>query len=1689
MYIPKVILHTNVSNKDTIYVFIGILYSIYPEVVEKLVSNQTLTKSDNKHIQGIIGDQWKTILLINQPNVIYLNETLKPNDNINIFRKKVAISLGIAKTSYMYIWYKRYVHNDPSIIYNFINNIFKKSSTLRSEVFQNYISSYFGLSQQLVKSVAINKKDAIKLLFGIKDMRVTESLCFQYTYDGYVEYFNADPTTISTENGDAPIVFNRSLNMVSSLPLLLNNFMVENDTFHIIEKTKTLSDLYFPFDDVKITDDDKALIDLLEKQERHIDTLKVPKDIVTSTIINYVSIKSHSTNSRVNLDTLFNIIEATSAIPFMKYKTPMNVFYKIHRKSLPLISQDDISTWTKTPSTKDDKSVILLKIVFNNTSYCTLTINMDLSYSVKINISMKDGESIQSIHDFIPSINTFIDIIVKTYPDSYVPLLPRDILYTSRENDVVYVDQIISSSTVKTKSTKINYDILPSIVKTQMFTYFNVIENADKSILHLQYKKVNNYAKFTNISSFISGNYMMPREDLIKKVELMFMIPHADAEQEVDSWFASHTMELEMNEKNKGKIYFKNRSDSLVNVKIKLKSAVDFKYMVNGITSMEVSDEIEGLIKKMILLSGKDDNIAKLGNKIESKIDKIEKIGYVDSVVSFEGDSEKDANSDQDFDDKSDSDSDASDTEEDEDMKAILMGFQKELTDIADKGVDKGIVKEEKVVATDGKPKKIKGYVLNKLYEADISLFDYQVPPDIKRRDYASVCGWVDRRQPVVVTEDEVNNINKNYPGAINGFVKSGSTAELQKKNHYICPKIWCPVSRVALSYDDYVKYGEKCPFPDVAEEPILFATKSFFGEGETGLKKERYPGFLDKSIHPDKLCLPCCFKVKPDKGNRNKKRGDQCIPKDLDNTNSIPEEQDINMGKEKYVLGTNSFPLEMGRYGLLPQQLVEWFDQLNKQGNRHDGTGSMTDKTDAIFRKGVLLSKQSYGEALITVLDNPEIKNASQLYRVIHDNIDIITYISLENGRIMKMFIDTSKTVYDKDSFQAFYDWFKTQKKYILHMNLSRLLKEIEDAGKVFNNLQHYHEVLREYIIYQSFMNFKQYLLNDRIAKEHLVLSDLVSNHLYKYVNVHRYNIVHLEYNADNEKIYFHCNVNRESPYNLNYPFVFLMKRHVFYEPLIHIKIDEGSIVMTPKFTPTFAKMREIITFVSKNCITSKSQSAQLPNLFMFLKGIDYKVKYTVIDYGYKTCGLLLNHNLYLPLMNREDIYYDENVRYVYINDVPRFKCMLGKEDVKDVYEKVGNYMKQDYSISRFLEEKGKVLGFQMKHNQLFVPMNISMTSNMSVTFQDGLFVFIGHEKQDRRVELYKRFAEDNEKLTRMVKDVKNKINNDDDMRAQVTFLLDKNNPLPLVYKKQKLEELLKSLNSQDKIDDKYIYKLYSALNKHSGLYQRRTRRFVHGDEELLLDHSDVLAGRLKEEIDFAENPHKAFLDVVDDIENVYIFDEMKEVSYEDIINKDMFEDVPTKWRKILKGFSVIDNEGCYNQKYIYNIFQKISDDITKGNGFKDDLYYISYKNKIVTAFASGNTGEILSNPWIEQHFKKLKEVPTLDKVLEVHESPLYYPSLFDIRVMAQLAGLNLVLIGRKTQKNPDGLEVLYNNSDFFIILLYMYDRHNVLDVFQVFCDGKKIYFKAGELPADFKDILNKKMKTYNVEVEDDNV
>jgi hypothetical protein len=316
----------------------------------------------------------------------------------------------------------------------------------------------------------------------------------------------------------------------------------------------------------------------------------------------------------------------------------------------------------------------------------------------------------------------------------------------------------------------------------------------------------------------------------------------------------------------------------------------------------------------------------------------------------------------------------------------------------------------------------------------------------------------------------------------------------------------------------------------------------------------------------------------------------------------------------------------------------------------------------------------------------------------------------------------------------------------------------------------------------------------------------------------------------------------------------------------------------------------------------------------------------------------------------------------------------------------------------------------------------------------------------------------------------------------------------LPLVYKKEKLEDVL------DKIVDKKksnaysaydIYQLYWYLQDSTRyyLYQMRTRRFTYDESEFLFDHFDMVNGKLQDAIQFVENPYKSLLQVMDNVQGDYIFgDEAGDADIADRfkIEDAKYEDVPVKWRKILNGFKVA-MKNTYDNIFIYDLLKWVSKQV--GGSLVDDIYFVNYRNAIANEFTNNTMEEVLANPWLGDYIKKTKMVVTLDNILDTYENMHYYPSTYDIKLMASLAKINLVMIGRKTKRNPDALEVVFNNSNYYIILLYSYDRTRVIDVFDVFCHDKKFLFRKedlSELCPDFLRTIAYKLKTYDVDIED---
>lgn len=196
---------------------------------------------------------------------------------------------------------------------------------------------------------------------------------------------------------------------------------------------------------------------------------------------------------------------------------------------------------------------------------------------------------------------------------------------------------------------------------------------------------------------------------------------------------------------------------------------------------------------------------------------------------------------------------------------------------------------------------------------ADPKLFQYSTKA---RRMYSTICQQ--HRQPVRMTKEEAADWAERRDDVP---IPHGSTPQLASKNVYACPDVWCPVSRKAMTFEEFNDAGEKCPGDDPKVKPFV-------------RNKKWYVRLMDSSSHPDGLLMPCCFK-KPGKG-------ELAVP-----TGARREDIDAwvkHVEGQKYVTrSTNDYANELA---LLPPALHFMFNGQTKCGHRFDGSGNLKGKS-----------------------------------------------------------------------------------------------------------------------------------------------------------------------------------------------------------------------------------------------------------------------------------------------------------------------------------------------------------------------------------------------------------------------------------------------------------------------------------------------------------------------------------------------------------------------------------------------------------------------------------------------------------------------------------------------------------------------------------------------------------------------
>ena len=342
----------------------------------------------------------------------------------------------------------------------------------------------------------------------------------------------------------------------------------------------------------------------------------------------------------------------------------------------------------------------------------------------------------------------------------------------------------------------------------------------------------------------------------------------------------------------------------------------------------------------------------------------------------------------------------------------------------------------------------------NKMYEKDPILFVTKKQGTYKA--YSRICSSSARRQPVLLTDEELAKIEKDQPGIFKpeDVIRYGSNPD--KQFNYICPRYWCLKTQSPISPKDALE-GKKCGkiIPrDAKKVPKGHYIYEFFDQGEHGTQEkyiQHYPGFIKEGNHPDDLCIPCCFKNwnTPAQIERreqcaqngregkteNKKEPEIAEIKSIDSTIHLesPVSKPIiveptikRKEKDDYIKGPEKFPLDKERWGYLPISIQHFLGEDNTLCQIGKTNTNIKPGHTCILRRGVESNdKQSfiaciadamfYGKTTKDVSGNTvlySIPNVQQMKAIIIQSLDrdIDSFIAYQNGNLIVSFSPENK-------------------------------------------------------------------------------------------------------------------------------------------------------------------------------------------------------------------------------------------------------------------------------------------------------------------------------------------------------------------------------------------------------------------------------------------------------------------------------------------------------------------------------------------------------------------------------------------------------------------------------------------------------------------------------------------------------
>jgi hypothetical protein len=569
----------------------------------------------------------------------------------------------------------------------------------------------------------------------------------------------------------------------------------------------------------------------------------------------------------------------------------------------------------------------------------------------------------------------------------------------------------------------------------------------------------------------------------------------------------------------------------------------------------------------------------------------------------------------------------------------------------------------------------IDGMKLNKPYYFQ-TLIEKKDPILIVKEDskeyngYSRTCLSDKRRQPVILTDGQLEKINKEHPGFLReqDVIKYGSDKKHQF--NYICPRYWCLKSNTFINPNDIqIVNGEKVHKPKKGPScgKVLPKKEKKVKPGYYiyEFNDEAYPGLIPDK-HPKGLCLPCCFKNYNTEGRIKSKQS--CLEKDK-KQQEVKEDRKEERKEDNYVLGPEKFPLDFGRWGYLPVEIQTILHEVNADCQVSKTNTSIKKNHPCLLRHGVEVNKRQsfiaaisdvifYGKRIIDEENRLTTKEAKvlsikEMRERIIKSINIDSFIKYQNGNLVNDFYDPERKV-DSEKYQN-------------HKLYKKINFDIPEERAYFMKVT------------SAFENFRSFLKDDDAIIDHTYLWDIISMpNKYLFPNGVNLIIFQLPHDDITNNVQLICPTNHYSSefYEARKPSIFLIKEDGYYEPIYSYLNDGKKLIVTKEFKerdPQLSKtmraiFKELIKpFFEKICKPLESMNniykAKRPlllyNLVQKLDKYEYEIQKLVMNFNNKIIGVIAKEPgvsertgfipCYPSALNEN---LKKNLDYVFMND-----------------------------------------------------------------------------------------------------------------------------------------------------------------------------------------------------------------------------------------------------------------------------------------------------------------------------------------------------------------------------------------------------------------------------------------------------